>query len=112
MNLVFKITRTLAENSTFCTASEICLANLLPILHSQGRRKQTEHFCIDASLILLNSVILLVITPCITFNGKPLIQRVIAINLISASSVDSLQIIKSLCVRFFIRLIFYLAEQK
>ena len=46
-------------------------------------------FFTDEYLILKNSLILLVITVCTTFNGKPSLQRVVEINLIYASSIDS-----------------------
>ena len=68
--------------------------------------------CIDACLIFLKSVIVLFIIVYTTFSGKSLLQRVVEINLISASSTDSHQIIKALCVRVLIRLFFCLVGQK
>ena len=63
--LVRKTTRPVVEKWHIRVVYLIFFINLPLIPRSQGRRKYTGHFCSDACLILLNSVILLTISFCI-----------------------------------------------
>ena len=81
-------------------------------LKSQGRCRCTGYFCAEAGFILAKLEIFILIADCTGSNGKPLLPRVLVINLISSSSLDLEQIIKALCERDLAKLIFCLVGQK